>query len=114
MLPAGERFDFVVNTTQVPGNYWLQGWPIGECGETAAVYAVLRYDGVPAEEPAEKRDVFNFESVREFSVVGFSSADQNCTDCQWRQLVLVKKGLLAMLITAEAVDSEYQETTTGI
>ena len=49
----------MLETNHTVGNYWLQGWPIGECGETAAVYAILRYEGADEVEPTANKDSFN-------------------------------------------------------
>ena len=63
LIFSGERFDFVVATNLTVGNYWMQGWPIGECGEMAAVYAMLRYEGADEIEPTANKDSFNSETV---------------------------------------------------
>lgn len=41
---AGERYDFVVQANQQPGNYWIRVKPIGFCdGQVAEQFAVLSY-----------------------------------------------------------------------
>lgn len=41
---AGERYDFVVNANQPPGNYWIRIKAIGVCeGRVAEQFAILSY-----------------------------------------------------------------------
>ena len=87
----GERFDFILETSQAVGNYWLQGWPIGECGETAAVYAIIRYEGAAQSEPTEDKNLFNSKKVTQFWA--------------WRQISVLKTSLLTSLEGVSALRS---------
>ena len=63
-IVLGERFDFILETNQAVSNYWLQGWPIGECGDSAAVYAIIRYEGADEVEPTTNKTAFSAKKVR--------------------------------------------------
>ena len=54
---AGERFDFIVEMNQEPGNYWIHFRGLLDCGENftkAYQVAVLHYEGAPKSNPKSK------------------------------------------------------------
>ncbi|XP_015116134.1 laccase [Diachasma alloeum] len=57
---AAERYDFVLNTNQAPGTYWIQARLVGPCASrNISQVALLRYVGAQFLEPKLKRPVDN-------------------------------------------------------
>ena len=56
----GERYDIVIHTDQLIGNYWIRARGDADCKvKTASQLAILRYDGTNDTIPAESSDYFH-------------------------------------------------------
>ncbi|XP_071494140.1 uncharacterized protein [Diadema antillarum] len=55
VIYGGERFDFVLDANEVPGNYWLRVKGLADA-KFVQELAVIRYEGAPNEDPREPED----------------------------------------------------------
>ncbi|KAL3872010.1 hypothetical protein ACJMK2_039981 [Sinanodonta woodiana] len=55
---AGERYDIVVQASQLIGNYWIRVFGMGDC-KTTNQSAILHYDTAPMELPKEDPNKFS-------------------------------------------------------
>ena len=55
IIHPGERFDFILYTTEGIGNYWIRARTL-EVNRRTLAEAILRYQGAPIENPNDKKE----------------------------------------------------------